>query len=291
MDSNIPYTDRFKVGDRLVVQLNTNEIFEGDYCGEGNHFIDLTNITQHNNSNKLKGTYSFSRREIDSIKLLQCKFTEKISDKWTIHHPETHKRVKIVEEEYGRLKIMAHDFVYLEHADSVYFQAVKKLSEAETIGLTCLGLEDRTISIRLFILCTWQQVFILDMMNFRNCYFPPEIKEILESTYICKVMHKAGPILDKLLRKYNVFVRNVFDTQVVDLIIEKNKTGTCPEKSRNLSECLVHHLNFPDTFLKGAVETPAKKWLEKPLTLKRRVYAAQLVTYLIILKMLPGIFA
>ncbi|CAH1969958.1 unnamed protein product [Acanthoscelides obtectus] len=122
------------------------------------------------------------------------------------------------------------------------------------------------------------------MMNFRNCYFPPEIKEILESTYICKVMHKAGPILDKLLRKYNVFVRNVFDTQVVDLIIEKNKTGTCPEKSRNLSECLVHHLNFPDTFLKGAVETPAKKWLEKPLTLKRRVYAAQLVTYLIILK-------
>ncbi|VEN53165.1 unnamed protein product [Callosobruchus maculatus] len=139
-------------------------------------------------------------------------------------------------------------------------------------------------SIRLLVLSTWQQVFLFDMRNFKNCYFYPEIKDILESAYVCKVMHKAGPMLDKLFRKYKVFVRNVFDTQVVDLIIEKNKKGVCPEKSRNLSECLVHHLNFPQWFLKSALETSGKKWLEQPLTSKRRNYAAQLVTYLIILK-------
>nr|CAH7762118.1 unnamed protein product [Callosobruchus chinensis] len=283
-NDNMPFSERFSIGDRLLLQLNTCEIFEGDYCGGGKNFIELTNGTQHNNPNKLKGTYSFDRLEIDAIRLLGGKASEKVPEKTIIPHPAAHKRIKIEEEEYERLKLMADNYIYLEHADNIYFESVEKLRNAETIGVICLGLEDRMASIRLLVLSTWQQVFLFDMKNFKNSYFYPEIKEILESSYVCKVMHKAGPMLDKLLRKYKVFVRNVFDTQVVDLVIEKNKTGVCPEKSRTVSECLVHYLNFPRWFLKSASETSAKKWLEQPLTSKRRNYAAQLVTYLIILK-------
>ncbi|VEN49458.1 unnamed protein product, partial [Callosobruchus maculatus] len=139
MDNNIPFSERFSIGDRLVLQLNNCEIFEGDYCGGGKNFIDLTNARQHNNPNKLKGTYSFNRLEIDVISLLHGKASEKVPKKSIIPHPAADKGIKIVEEEYDRLKHMANNYIYLEHADNIYYESVKKLCEAETIGVICLG--------------------------------------------------------------------------------------------------------------------------------------------------------
>ncbi|KAJ8926247.1 hypothetical protein NQ314_021396 [Rhamnusium bicolor] len=79
-------------------------------------------------------------------------------------------------------------------------------------------------------------------------------------------------------------VNNTFDTQIVDLIIEKNKNGSCPENTKDISKCLVDYFNFPASLLKDALALSTKKWMERPLNEKNRLYASQLVTYLIILK-------
>ncbi|KAG5884743.1 hypothetical protein JTB14_029224 [Gonioctena quinquepunctata] len=284
MDEEIAYNELFSKGDHLILKLCCDDIFEGDYSSGGKNRIDLVNTKQHNNPNdKLGGMYSFSRNEIENIHRLKNKITEKPPE--PTEDPEECKKIKIVEEEYDRLKEMSRTYVYLDKADSRYYEAVKRLSEAETIGVSALGMEEnRTAVVKLLAICTWKQVYLFDMMNFKKRYFYPELKELFESEHTCKVIHRSGPMVDVLYRNYNVFTQNIFDTQVVDLVIEKNKKRKVLSDMKSISECLVEYLNFPSSILKSATDTTTKKWGERPLSDRRRLYAAQLVTYLIVLK-------
>nr|XP_023011959.1 piRNA biogenesis protein EXD1-like [Leptinotarsa decemlineata] len=284
MDTEAPYKDVYNVGDYLILKLSCGDIFEGDYNSGGQNRIDLANTKQHNNPNrKLGGIYSFYRSEIESIHKLKSKVREKPPAQ--VKDPEEENKIKLVEEEYERLKQMCKDYVYLEKADSRYYEAVGKLSEAETIGVAALGMDDkRTAVVKLLAVCTWKHVYLFDMINFKQRYFYPELKEVFESEYTCKVIHQAGPLVDILYRNYKVFTQNIFDTQVVDLLIEKNKKKKILSNMRNLSECLTEYLNLPSSMLKNALETTCKQWIERPLSDQRRLYAAQLVSYLIVLK-------
>ncbi|KAJ8910006.1 hypothetical protein NQ315_006010 [Exocentrus adspersus] len=93
----------YKCGDRLILKLNTEQVFEGDYNTGGKHRLDLINVKQHHNKNELSGIYSFYRNEIMSISKLSSETEDKI--------------------------------------DQNYFDSIEKLDEAETVGIACVGLD------------------------------------------------------------------------------------------------------------------------------------------------------
>ncbi|CAH1175711.1 unnamed protein product [Phaedon cochleariae] len=284
MEDEIPYNELYKVGDHLILKLCCNDIFEGDFSAGGKNRIDLINTKQHNNPNKLGGILSFYRNEIDNIHQLKTKMTIKPEEPIE-NDIQDLKKINMVEEEYERLKEMARSYVYLENADNRYYEAVKSLGDAELIGVVALGMEDsRTAVIKLLVICNFKQVYIFDMTNMKNRSFYQELKEILESEYTCKVVHGGGPLIDILYRNYKVYMKYVFDTQVVDLIIEKNKKRKMLSQMRDISECLVEYLNFPSSLLKNALDVTIKQWAHRPLSDRKKLYASQLVTYLITLK-------
>ncbi|XP_060518018.1 piRNA biogenesis protein EXD1-like [Cylas formicarius] len=285
------YRSMFKVGDKLVIELKSKDIYEGIYAGGGRDRVCLAEVSQHNNKNRLGDLYDFYRSEISRIHSLklpnsrQPPGANKIDNNVT-NVTSTCKMIKMCQEEYCRLKEMSQSYVYLENVDKRYYDAVQLLKESETVGLVALGMENQRMGslIRLLVMCTWKQVFIFDLTNLEKRKFYPELKEILESEYVCKVIHKSAAVVDVLFGHYDVFVQNVFDTQIVDLMFQKTMQQKSLLIERDLSECLVEYLNFPSYLLEEASIISTKKWAEKPLPEKRKLYAAQLVTYLIVLK-------
>lgn len=274
---NQPYNKFYSVGDYLLLELVSGDIFDGEYYKGSEDRIDLINTTEHNNPNKLVGIYSFYRTEIFQIRLIQN----------TVHLKNLDdKSIKLTLEDFIRLREMSKCYVYLELADDRYYRAVEDLNKHETLGVAAVGLEPRqSASITLLAISTWQNVYIFDMIHLRHGYFYPELKELFESEFVFKVIHNSGCLIEVLSKKYKVFTKNIFDTYFVDLIIQKNGSscGDADLRGRNISETLVHYLNLPSLLQKSLTIT-LKKWKERPLHEKQKLFAAQLVTYLIVLK-------
>lgn len=277
---NTPYTNLFSVNDELIIELNTNEIFHGEFIEGGKNRIDIINVKCLKTNNKLSGTYSFYRNEIERIRYL-----EQVSE---IPQPvEDSSNIKLDKSEYFRLRELIKNYVFVEEnclLVKTYSDAVESLSKVEQIGVAAPGILNRNPSIPLLVLSTWNEIYIFDTLKLVPPYFLPKLKEIFESENICKIVHKGGPLLDILQRYYNVVPNYVFDTEVVDLMIQKhNKPDKNTIEFRNIFKCLETYLNFP-TSLNENFKVKPEKWQKRPLKESKMVYASQLVAYLITLK-------
>lgn len=279
------YNQLFKVGDRIILELTNSDIFNGTYAEGGKNRIVLTDVVQHNNSNKLSNLYEFYRSEIANVHRLKTPPSKENKQTENVKVETNCAIIKVSQEEYFRLKDMSSNYIYIANADKRYFDAVKVLGDSETVGVVCLGMDNhRTSVLPLLVMCTWKQVYIFDLSNITKRELYKEVKEIFESENICKVIHKSAGIVDVLYRDYKIYVQNTFDTQVVDLMLQKKETGKTPTVARDLSECLVHYLDFPASILRHALSVEWKSWNERPLSDKKKLYAAQIATYLIVLK-------
>lgn len=195
--------------------------------------------------------------------------------------------IKLDQNEYVRIKEMTKNYVYIEGtclSDPAYCKAIESLSNVEQIGLAAPGILTRNSQIPLLVLSTWQEVFIFDSSNLLPNYFYPGIKELFESENVCKIVHKGAPLSDILQRFYNIVPKNVIDTEVMDLIIQKSEsTNNKTDLFRNVSECLETYLNFP-LILNDACSVKSNKWSKRPLKESKMIYASQLAAYLILLK-------
>ncbi|XP_072396564.1 piRNA biogenesis protein EXD1-like [Diabrotica undecimpunctata] len=285
MESEIPFKELYHEGDRIILKLYSDDIFEGHVADVGENRIELVNVKQHNNKNILSTIYTFYRNEIQTIQQLQERITEKQSASSSSDKVEDFSKIKLTDLEYDRLKDMTRDYTYIDQPDARYFQAIELLSRAETIGIVPLGVEkSRDGSIKLLSVSMWDKVYLFDFVNQRSNFQYKELQHLLETEFTIKVMHEAGPLLDILYRKYKIFVKNVFDPQVVDLFIKKKQTGNIPTSMSDMSDLLTDYFNFPSSYLQNALETKESKWAQRPLSDRRKGYAAQLVTYLIVLK-------
>lgn len=224
--------------------------------------------------------YTFYRNEIARIRYLP-----QVTD---IEEPVNESRnIKVDRDEYYRLRELIKRYVYLEEnclLVSTYCDAVDQLSKAEQIGVAAPGILKRDSSIPLLVLSTWNKIYIFDTLQLVPPHFLSRIKEIFESENICKIIHKGGPLLDILQRHYNIVANNIFDTEVVDLILQKQNNGdNIIIQSRNIFECLETYLNFPKS-LNEYFKVKPKKWKKRPLKASKMVHASELVAYLITLK-------
>ncbi|KAF2880706.1 hypothetical protein ILUMI_25466 [Ignelater luminosus] len=282
-------------GQRLIVELKDNQIFEGDCLKTAKNRIDLSNVSQYPDGKLQQGNLSFYRLEIVSVRVLHQ--TDDVQDeKLTFDSSNSQQKEKkvdspprqviaLLKDEYDRLLEMTKNYIYMATVDNRYLDAIEHLNNCETIGV--VGIDSkygRSRHLSLLVLCSWDQVYLFDLKLYRKKGLEPDLEEILKSNEIKKVVHDSRKLTDCLWYCHKVRINNIFDTMVADLTLEKNRTGQTPETTRNISECLGHYLNFPSSLLENALTITTEEWEDRPLLNSRKIRAAQLATFLITLK-------
>lgn len=278
------YADLFKKNDKIIIELTTQEVFQGDFLEAGKNRIDLINIEQLDIPNRHYGFYTFYRNEISQIRHLKNAESNSAINQ-DLHYIEDETCIKLNKEEYYRLKDMRKKYVFIETmsmSDSKYIEAIEVLKSAEQIGIAAPGIIKRNPCIPLLVFSTYYQVFIFDSSVLSTTVFDTHMKEIFESENICKIIHKGAPLSDILNRFHSILPKNVYDTEMVDLFIQRNQNKSAI-KLRNIGECLEAYLNFPP-ILNDAIKVKPEKWSKRPLKESKMVYASQLSIYLITLK-------
>lgn len=252
---------QYKKGQKLIVSLNfSGEVFEGEYQNGSLTRIDLSNVIDQMTGLKVGDMLTFYESEIESIKLLHQEEDNINSPSKDTFDLSFSKDVIIMKnEEYERLKELYRNYTYISVVDKRYMNATEHLSSCEHVAVAAIGCEHgRKHGINLLVLCSWDHVYIFDIKMFRFKKFMPELKEIFESEEIKKVVHNSRVLADCLWHCHDVSLKNVFDTQVADVMLSK-KSGCSLKKMRTVSECLNHYLNFPLSLLDKALVSRAFK--------------------------------
>lgn len=207
----------YKIGQKLLVSLKNAEIYEGVYSGGSKNRIDLSNITEYPSGSKVGGMLSFYEMEIEKVNLLNVvedddstisqKITEKTQNRNLINLPRG---------EYERLKEMSVNYIYMATVDKRFLDATEHLKSCESVGVVGIGSEcGRENMLSLLVMSSWDQVYIFDILSFQKSAFLPELKDILESPGIKKVVHNSRTLVDCLFHCHKVNLINIFDTQVL----------------------------------------------------------------------------
>jgi hypothetical protein len=272
---------KIKRGDRVMLEIRSSEVFEGDVEYFSEKSVELYNIFCQATNTEYEGSMVFYRNEVVAISRISESTESDNSLPEKGGFPEELKKIKMHPDEFARLKQMTFDFVFVDTFGPRFKDAVEVLSNRESVAVVGLGSTfTRGKQLSLLMMADFKQVFIFDMFCLVDL---KELKEILQSSFICKVVHDGSALFDCLYHKYKVEMKNVFDTQVVDSMEFEQEENTIVK--RNLSECLSHHFNFPPSLLSAAMDDmPDKNWLERPIIKSNKIKAAQLITYLLSLR-------
>lgn len=211
----------FKTGQRLIIELKLNQIYEGSCRKCAKNRIDLFDVVEYPQGKELKGDLSYYTCEIRSVRLLD---EEDHNGEQAASPPDSvskngmnkpHRIIALKKDEYARLSQMTLSFTYMATTDNRYLDAIQHLSCCENIGV--VGIDSKFGRMRplsLLVLCSWDQVYIFDLFLFRKKTFEPELKMILESDSIKKVVHDSRKLVDCLWHCHKVKLNNIFDTSV-----------------------------------------------------------------------------
>ncbi|XP_019870283.2 uncharacterized protein LOC109598803 [Aethina tumida] len=240
---------------RLKIK-DTGEVFIGTFCGGSVGVIEINNVVDQKGK-QLLGVYSFN---LDEIEKLQQNIsqdqkrdeTSKVSDGRLYSY-------MLPMEEIERLQEVAECAPLISSEDSTYQKAVDTLKMTETIGLSVLGHNNMALLIL-------------------------ELAEILQSKIHQKVVH--GEEHAQYLKKINIELNNVYDTQKWELLIYNKFSHQTMLVGRCLDEAMQDVLKIPDYVLYKAIEknSEMEKWSQRPLSDSRRLCAALLCVFLCPLK-------
>lgn len=269
----------YKKGDRIVIELSDSSIFEGDFEAGTSTRIDVINIIEWTFRNSFHGPLSFYKSEIKSIKLLPSHLPEKKAP----NQCKINDVIMLPKCEFSRLRDTTKNYVYLAVIDQKYLQAIDYLRNCESIGIAGFGANLAQMKpIDLLILTSWDQIFIFDLQLYRRVSFPTDLKELLESQFIRKVGYDMLELLEFLWYFHKISVKNIFDTQLADLKLQK-KGKDSSVILRSLAECLNFYFNFPVSVLSNIENVGLKEYKERPLQDSAKLYVSLLATYLLLL--------
>ncbi|CAH2062898.1 unnamed protein product, partial [Iphiclides podalirius] len=108
--------------------------------------------------------------------------------------------------------------------------------------------------------------------------FDAGLKKILENETPKKIVHDCRKLSDCLYHKHNVKLNSIFDTQVGDLIIARNKWGRLPATVKTLSQCLNIYLGLNHNAIKENLDIV--HCTERPLPTNIKENLAKNIVYL-----------
>ncbi|EFA02334.1 piRNA biogenesis protein EXD1 [Tribolium castaneum] len=276
-------TVQLKPGDRVLLENRSSEVYAGTIEYISAKSVNLHTITCHSTNIEYEGNMTFYRNEV--VKIVPISDTEPAST--PDETPEVSedsllrsRKINMHPDEFARLRQVTFDFVFIDTFGTQFENAVEVLNNRESVAVAVLGNYGRNKPMSVLVMADFKQVFIFDMLCLGKL---KTLREVLESGYICKVVHDGGALFDCLYHKYGVEMKNIFDTQAVDSMLSKENDDV--EIKRNISECLTYHFNFPAALLSAVLETMNDKtWFIRPLTKSDKIKSAQLVAYLLSLR-------
>lgn len=254
-------------GELLQVHTKNSEIYEGRFYGMTN---DKSKISLYNVKDSPKGDLS------DGILHY---YDSDIQDIIKLKEPNEQKHLKISEKECEEIIKTSKKYIYINQVDKSFHEAVEDLNQYSYIGLSTDGASmGRKCKMPFLVLSTPLQIYIFDIKVMEYHAFDAGLKKLLESETPKKIIHDSRNISDCLYHKHNVKLNSVFDTQVGDLLITRNKTGRLPDKVKSLSECLNLYLGLQQSVVDdklGVLECT-----ERPLAAKIKDSLAKNIAFL-----------
>ncbi|XP_070554413.1 uncharacterized protein [Ptychodera flava] len=184
------------------------------------------------------------------------------------------------------------DYSLVDDIDEIYFAAIHHISQQKFIAINMEGvLIGRQGTICVLQVATRQHVFLFDMIKLGLRGFNQGLGEVLECKVITKVMHDCRQPSDALFHLYGLKLVNVFDTQVADVIVWRNRNGgDLPRYVRGQVACLLEHMNLTldqvyfQRVRSKCIEIDQAVWTQRPLSQYLIEAAVKDVMYLLDLR-------
>lgn len=144
------------------------------------------------------------------------------------------------------------DYCIIDFISPVFDRAIENLLNCAFIGVFFDGPKVSRSGILTWVcISTSTCVFLFDIQKLGVEAFEKGLKRIFENENIVKVIHDCRNAADCLINIYNTELKNVFDTQVADYLINMQMyTGESSFKYVNsLDSCLFKYLEIPQQLL------------------------------------------
>ncbi|XP_037048021.1 egalitarian protein homolog isoform X2 [Bradysia coprophila] len=133
---------------------------------------------------------------------------------------------------------------------------------------------------------THGEAFIFDVLTCPQMVTVGGLKPLLESDRVIKIMHDCRGDSANLFAQFRIVLRNVFDTQVAQTVLQRQEQGKQMYEMVDMSlNKLCELYNVPTNPMKDNVkkmyQTHPKYWAKRPLTSDMLLYAAADVLVLI----------
>ncbi|KAI5278684.1 Pirna Biogenesis Protein Exd1 [Manis pentadactyla] len=139
---------------------------------------------------------------------------------------------------------------------------------------------------------TNSRVYLFDIFLLGSRAFNNGLQMILEDKRILKVIHDCRWLSDCLSHQYGIFLNNVFDTQVADVLQFSIETGGfLPNCISTLQENLIRHLKVAPKYLffleerQKLIQENPEVWFTRPLSPSLLKILALEATYLLPLRL------
>lgn len=220
-------------GELIQVHTKNCEVFEGRFYDMTNDMskISLYDVKEMPQGDTSDGILHYYDSEIRDIVKMQ--------------EPTDQKILKISQKECEDIIKISKKYIYINQVDNTFHEALTDLNQYNYIALSTDGASmGRKCKMPFLVLSTIQQIYIFDIQVMQYHAFDAGLTKLLQNDIPKKIVHDCRKISDCLYHKHNVKLKSVFDTQVGDLIIMKNKKGCLPSKVKTLSECLNTYLGL-----------------------------------------------
>jgi len=182
-------------------------------------------------------------------------------------------------EEYDTLIHMARCAVWIDCTGGFFNTAVQDIKKESAIGVDSKVAFGYHHEVTLLSISTQTRVYQFDILKLGMAAFDNGLRSILEGK-IQKVIHNSRPLASCLNHKYSVKLANVFDTQVGELMIEKNVCGEFPQYMCSLTECIKVFLGLPIDRVQFNNDDKVM-WMKRPLSPSLKISAAQNAVFLL----------
>ncbi|XP_047988973.1 piRNA biogenesis protein EXD1-like [Leguminivora glycinivorella] len=220
-------------GELLQVTTKNSEVYEGHFYSitSDKSKISLYNVKELPQGNECEGITHYYNSEVTNIVKLQ--------------KADIQKHLKISEKECELIINIAKKYIFINQVDNSFQEALEDLNQYSYVSVSSDGAAmGRKCKMPFLVMATPQQIYIFDIQVMQYRAFEAGLQKLLESEYPKKIVHDCRKLSDCLYHKHNVKLSSVFDTQVGDLIIQRNKQGRLPETVKSLSECLNTYLGL-----------------------------------------------
>ncbi|XP_046978437.1 piRNA biogenesis protein EXD1-like [Vanessa cardui] len=254
-------------GELLQVHTKNSEIIEGRFYSITNDKskISLYEVKEVPEGEQNDGVCHYYDSEVRNIVKLQ--------------EDNQQAYLKIPLKECEEIIKTSKKYIYINQVDHGFHEAINDLNQNSYIAVSTDGANmGRKCKMPFLVISTPQQIYIFDIQVLQYHAFEAGLKKILESENPKKIVHDCRKLSDCLYHKHNVKLNSVFDTQVGDLIISKNKTGRLPNNVKTFSECLNSHLGLKQNNIQEKLDIV--QCTERPLSTGIKEILAKNICYL-----------